>query len=101
MVASSFVYTDAHKGYSSLSEEFIHEFIDHAVTYANGVVHTNGEENFWSLLKRGLKGTYIAVMPFHLERYVDEQGFRFNERGTDDAGRFLKVLSQVSGKRLT
>lgn len=99
----TYVYTDAHKGYRGLSNEFVHDFIDHAVTYANGVVHTNGMENFWSLLKRGLKGTYIAVRPFHLERYVDEQAFRFNERANDDGdgGRFLKVLTQASGRRLT
>jgi transposase-like protein len=101
VVTGSYVYTDAHKGYNGLGQEFVHDFIDHTVTYANGVVHTNGMENFWSLLKRGIKGTYVAVMPFHLDRYVDEQAYRFNERGTNDAGRFLKVLSQVSGKRLT
>lgn len=95
------VYTDAHKGYSGLNEEFIHDFIDHAVTYANGAVHTNSVENFWSCLKRGLKGTYISVQPFHLERYVDEQAYCFNERGYSDAERFLGVLSQVTGKRLT
>ncbi|MGO8673243.1 MAG: IS1595 family transposase [Capsulimonadaceae bacterium] len=97
----SWVYTDAHRGYTGLNAEFVHEFIDHSVRYADGVVHTNGMENFWSLLKRGLSGTYVSVMPFHLERYVDEQGFRFNERGQTDGERFLTVLSQVSGKRLT
>ena len=71
-----------------------------------GEVHTNGIENFWSLLKRGLKGTYVAVEPFHLERYVDEQAFRFNNRATKenpmtDSDRFILALSQIAGKRLT
>jgi len=75
-------------------------------TYVRGQVHVNGMENFWSLLKRGLKGTYVAVEPFHLERYVDEQVFRFNNRATKDnplkdSDRFLLALSQVAGKRLT
>jgi hypothetical protein len=101
VVTGSYVYTDAHAGYSCLSAKFVHDFIDHAVTYAKGLVHTNGMENFWALLKRGLKGTYVAVMPFHLDRYVDEQAFRFNEREGSDADRFVKVLSQVAGRRLT
>jgi hypothetical protein len=74
--------------------------------YVRGEVHTNGIENFWSLLKRGLRGTYVAVEPFHLERYVDEQVFRYNNRATkrnplDDADRFIIALSQIAGKRLT
>jgi len=75
--------------------------IDHAVEYVNGRIHTNGIENFWSLLKRSLKGTYIAVEPFHLGRYVDEQVFRFNERDGTDADRFTAALRRVMGKRLT
>jgi hypothetical protein len=80
--------------------------VNHAEAYVKGRVHTNGLENFWSLLKRGLKGTYVAVEPFHLERYIDEQAFRYNNRGTKDnpltdADRFLLALSQVAGKRLT
>lgn len=81
--------------------------IDHAERYVDGKVHTNGLENFWSLLKRGLKGTYVAVEPFHLFRYLDEQVFRFNNRkdaaGTKmkDDERFEIALSQVAGKRLT
>ena len=69
--------------------------------YVSGRTHTNGLENFWSLLKRGLNGTYVAVEPFHLFRYIDEQAFRFNNRGTSDSGRFLKTMRQVTGKRLT
>lgn len=74
------VMTDALKSYAALQDEYIHEVIDHAEAYARGKVHTNGIENFWSLLKRALKGTYVSVEPFHLFRYVDEQAFRFNAR---------------------
>jgi len=95
------VYTDAWKGYNGLSEKYIHDFVDHAVAYAIGQVHTNGLENFWSLFKRMLKGTYVSVEPFHLARYIDEMVFRFNNREGDDRERFLSVLSMVSGKRLT
>jgi hypothetical protein len=74
--------------------------------YVKGQVHTNGIENFWSLLKRGLRGTYVAVEPFHLDRYIDEQIFRYNNRGNkeqpvNDGDRFELLLSQISGKRLT
>src|SRR5437016_8215345 len=83
-----------------------HKVIDHAECYAKGRVHTNGLENFWSLLKRGLGGTYVSVEPFHLFRYVDEQAFRYNNRATKDnpltdADRFQYALSQIVGKRLT
>lgn len=74
------VVTDAHPGYDGLAEEFAHGVVDHAEAYVRGKIHTNGLENFWSLLKRGLKGTYISVEPFHLFRYVDEQSFRYNNR---------------------
>jgi transposase-like protein len=90
----------------ALAEKFAHDVIDHVKGYVDGQVHTNGIENFWSLLKRGLRGTYVAVEPFHLDRYVDEQVFRFNHRATKDrnmtdADRFQQALSQVAGKRLT
>jgi hypothetical protein len=75
--------------------------IDHAETYVDGAVHTNGLENYWSLLKRAIKGTYVSVEPFHLFRYLDEQAFRFNERETDDAGRFDLAIRGIVGKRLT
>ena len=97
----SALYTDAHGGYRGLSDAYQHEFVDHAVEYVRDNVHTNGMENFWSLLKRGLKGTYISVEPYHLFRYLDEQVFRFNERKLSDFGRFTSVLSWVSGLRLT
>lgn len=97
----SALYTDAHGGYRGLSDSYKHEFVDHAVEYVRDNVHTNGMENFWSLLKRGLKGTYISVEPYHLFRYIDEQVFRFNERKLSDFGRFTSVLSWVSGLRLT
>jgi hypothetical protein len=102
------VFTDEHLGYSGLHSRFVHDVVNHMETYVNGKVHTNGIENFWSLLKRTLRGTYVAVEPYHLQRYVDEQVFRFNNRGgkkkddrVTDGQRFLKVLSQVVGKRLT
>jgi hypothetical protein len=72
------------------------------VEYVDGRVHTNGLENFWSLLKRGISGTYVSVEPFHLFRYLDEQMFRFNNRkDLDDKGRFDLTVSQLVGKRLT
>lgn len=95
------VYSDALPAYGPLALNFIHAAVDHLTKYVVGKVHTNGLENFWSLLKRTLKGTYVAVAPYHLERYLDEQSFRYNERHTDDAGRFRRVLSQITGKRLT
>lgn len=97
----STIYTDAHSGYGGLATEYVHEVVNHAAEYVRGKVHTNGMENFWSLLKRSLKGTYVSVMPVHLDRYVDEQAFRFNEREFDDSSRFRKVISSVTGKRLT
>ena len=100
------VYTDNAVPYERMNWHYVHEVVNHAETYVKGRVHTNGLENFWSLLKRGLRGTYVAVEPFHLERYIDEQVFRFNNRSTKDnplkdSDRFLLALSQVSGKRLT
>ena len=102
VLAGSAIFTDALKSYEGL-DEFQHEVIDHAVAYVNGEVHTNGLENFWSLLKRGLHGTYVSVEPFHLFRYLDEQVFRFNERRDPggDAGRFVQVLRTIVGRRLT
>jgi hypothetical protein len=95
------LFTDAARGYSGLGDAFKHEVVDHAVEYVRGQVHTNGIENFWSLLKRGLKGTYVSVEPFHLFRYLDEQVFRFNTRDGSDSDRFRAVLSWVVGLRLT
>jgi hypothetical protein len=95
------LYTDAWVSYRGLAGDYRHEVVDHAVEYVRDNVHTNGVENFWSLLKRTIKGTYVSVEPFHLGRYLDEQSFRFNERGDSDLGRFKSVLSSVSGRRLT
>ena len=95
------LYTDAHGAYTSLNHMFAHQFIDHAQTYVRENVHTNGLENYWSLLKRSLAGTYVAVEPFHLFRYLDEQAFRFNNRDWTDAGRFAAVIRAIVGKRLT
>lgn len=94
------VFTDALRSYTGIEKEYVHQVIDHAECYAKGHVHTNGLENFWSLLKRGIKGTYVSVEPFHLFRYLDEQAFRFNERKDNDAGRFIKAASGIIGKGL-
>jgi transposase-like protein len=105
--AGSAIYTDALMSYQGLKQEgFAHQVIDHAEKYVDGQIHTNGLENFWSLVKRGLKGTYISVEPFHLFRYIDEQVYRYNNRGSkevpvNDGQRFQKALSQIAGKRLT
>lgn len=95
------LFTDSLASYTGLSKEYIHAFVNHAEKYVDGKVHTNGLENFWSLLKRGLKGTYVCVQPFHLFRYLDEEAFRFNKREMDDQARFVLALSGVVGKRLT
>jgi transposase-like protein len=94
------VYTDALRSYNGLSQDYVHEVIDHAKEYVRGSVHTNGLENFWSLLKRAIRGTYVSVEPFHLFRYLDEQAFRFNERENTDSGRFLRGIVGIIGKRL-
>lgn len=100
------VYTDEATCYEGLSKIFFHKVINHSQAYVRGQVHTQGIENFWSLLKRGLRGTYVAVEPFHLDRYLDEQVFRYNNRATKDnpltdADRFALALSQIVNKRLT
>jgi transposase-like protein len=100
VVEGSEVFTDALASYTGLEQEYVHKVIDHAECYAKGHVHTNGLENFWSLLKRGIKGTYVSVEPFHLFRYLDEQAFRFNERKETDATRFVKVVAGIVGKGL-
>jgi transposase-like protein len=101
VLKGSEVHTDALRSYNGLADEYTHHVIDHAQCYAKGHVHTNGLENFWSLLKRAIRGTYVSVEPFHLFRYLDEQAFRFNERKNTDAGRFLLGMVGVIGKRLT
>jgi transposase-like protein len=95
------VYTDAHPSYRELAFTHFHKFIDHATRYVLGRIHTNGLENFFSLLKRSLKGTYTHVASFHLQAYLDEQAFRFNQRHQNDGGRFRAVLAAVVGKRIT
>jgi hypothetical protein len=100
------IYTDEATIYRSIPKDYIHDFVNHMERYVKGRVHTNGLENFWGLLKRGLGGTYVAVEPFHLARY-DEQSFRCNNRidgsgkKLKDAERFELALSQIAGKRLT
>ena len=96
------VYSDQLIAYFSLQAEYSHEFVNHSEAYVRGNVHTNGLENFWSLLKRALGGTYVSVEPFHLFRYVDEQAFRYNHRkDMNDADRFVAIMRHIVGKRLT
>ena len=97
----STVYTDELASYGNLTVYYEHQVINHAECYAKGQVHVNGMENFWSLLKRGIKGTYVSVEPFHLFRYLDEQVYRFNNRKGTDAERFAGVLDAVTGRRVT
>jgi transposase-like protein len=107
VTAGAALYSDALKSYDGLAGEYAHQVIDHATQYVDGRVHTNGLENFWSLLKRGISGTYVSVEPFHLFRYLDEQMFRYNNRKDADGNkltnsdRFQLALSQIAGKRLT
>lgn len=100
------VYTDEFVAYDNLRHRYLHDVINHMEKYVNGRVHTNGIENFWALLKRGIGGTYVAVEPFHLDRYVDEQVFRYNNRATSDnpmtdADRFSLAVTNIVGKRVT
>lgn len=95
------LFTDEWLSYRGLDSDYIHQVINHSIEYVKDNVHTNGIENFWALLKRTLKGTYVSVEPFHLSRYLAEQTFRFNERKLNDKERFLNALKAVSGKRLT
>jgi transposase-like protein len=99
--AGSAIFSDELKSYEGLENDYQHAVINHAVEYANENVHTNTMENFWSLLKRGLHGTYISVEPFHLFRYLDEQAFRYNNRKITDAERFAMVMKQIVGRRVT
>jgi transposase-like protein len=95
------VYTDAHGGYSGLARRFVHATVDHAKEYVRGAVHVNGVENFWSLFKRSIKGTWTWVADYHLQRYAIEQEWRFNNREFDDGTRFEQVMKCVVGRRLT
>ena len=103
--AGATLYTDELKSYDTLDAalggEFQREFVNHAERYVDGQIHTNGMENFWCLLKRAIKGTYVAVEPFRLFRYLDEQAFRFNNRKWNDAQRFIEAAKSIVGKRLT
>ncbi len=99
--AGAALYSDALRSYDGLSNEYAHQVIDHAIAYVNGKIHTNCLENFRSLLKRGIKGTYVSLEPFHLFRYLDEQAFRYNNREVTDADRFGMALTGVLCKRIT
>jgi transposase-like protein len=100
--AGSALYTDFLLSYEGLEGDYAHQVVDHAVQYVDGNVHTNSLENYWSLLKRSISGTYVSVEPFHLFRYLDEQAYRFNNRKEmTDFDRFKMAASQIVGKRLT
>ena len=101
VAAGSALFSDELMSYHGLDALYAHEVINHAVQYVDGNVHTNGMENFWALLKRSLGGTYVSVEPFHLFRYLDEQAYRFNERGGKDFGRFRRALTRIVGRRVT
>src|SRR5262249_44157844 len=105
VTAGTALYSDELWGYTRLENDYDHRVIDHTIEYVKGRVHTNGMENFWSLLKRGLSGTYVSVEPFHMFRYLDEQAFRFNNRGhckepIHDGQRFDMTLRNIIGKRV-
>jgi hypothetical protein len=93
--------SDEWANYYRMDSEYVHNIVNHLEKYVDGNVHTNGVENFWSLLKRGIGGTYVSVEPFHLFRYVDEQAFRYNHRTLNDSERFAIAMSQIVGRRLT
>ena len=99
--AGSALYSDALLSYDGLERDYAHQVIDHAEAYVDGKVHTNSLENFWSLLKRCISGTYVSVEPFHLFRYLDEQSYRFNNRKLSAQQKFIEAMANVSGKRLT
>ena len=100
--AGAALYTDSLRSYDRMAQRgYIHGVIDHAEKYVEGQIHTNGLENFWSLLKRAIRGTYVSIEPFHLFRYLDEQSFRFNQRKGSDASRFVSALAGIIGRRLT
>ncbi|HUY14546.1 MAG TPA: IS1595 family transposase [Terriglobia bacterium] len=95
------LYSDELKSYGGLESEYAHKVVNHAVAYVDRQVHTNTLENFWSLLKRSIHGTYVSVEPFHSFRYLDEQTFLYNQRKLDDFGRFVAALTHIVNKRLT
>jgi transposase-like protein len=95
------IYTDESPAYRELCLTHRHGSVDHSQRYVDGDAHTNGVENFWTLFKRAVKGTYVAVAPFHVGRYVTEEAFRFNNRLKSDFARFFQALTQVVGRRLT
>lgn len=99
--AGTTVYTDEFKGYVSLQKNYAHDFVCHSANqYVSGIVHTNGIENFWSLLKRGLDGIYHQVSDQHLHRYVNEFTFRFNNRNLSEGSKFDVALANGTNKRL-
>lgn len=101
IASGSTLYTDNASAYDELHRDFVHESVNHSIEYVRGVIHTNGIENFWSLLKRTIKGTYVSIQAEHLQKYIEEQCFRFNNRETDDLGRFMELVKSIGGKGIT
>lgn len=99
--AGTELFADAHSGYTGLDADYLHSVIDHAVAYVEGKVHTNGMENFWSLLKRSIDGTYVSIEPFHLTQYLGEQAYRYNHRKENGCERFQGTTEGIVGRRLT
>jgi IS1 family transposase len=99
--AGSAIMTDEWRGYHNLHDLYKHEVVNHSIEYVRDNIHTNSIENFWSLLKRTIKGTYVSVSPEHLQKYIEEQAFRYNERYGNDQERFVSMIGLISGKRLT
>jgi transposase-like protein len=97
----SMIFTDALNSYKTLKADYIHSSVDHRFTYVDGNTHTNTLENFWMLFKRCVKGTYVHLSAFHMDRYLDEQTFRYNNRKATDSVRFERAASGIFGKRLT
>jgi len=96
------IHSDEHAGTWRMDDTYFHNVVNHLECYVDGNVHTNGVENFWALLKRGINGTYVSVEPYHLFRYVDEQAFRYNNRlPMEDGSRFSYLVRKIVGKRLT
>ncbi len=95
------LYTDQAAGFRGLQRDYAHDVINHAEEFVRGRVHTNGIENFWSNFKRRIYGTHHFVMPWHLDRYLDDATFRFNTRKESDGARFAEACARTDGRRLT
>ncbi len=99
--AGAALYTDELLSYEGSESNYAHKVLDHAVTYVDGAVHTNTLENLWTLLKRGISGTYVSLEPSHLFRHLDEHPYRFKNRKLTDAERFSAAVTGIVGKHVT